>query len=126
MPVDWKALIDTADTIVDDTWGEPFTLRPWSTGTYTDGGPDETRAINASVPGVLRSSKAEMSARQQFISNQVQSAVVITMRQQYVDVSDLKKQDRIEAVDRNETYEVAYVDPDPTFRCDIHCVLIDE
>jgi hypothetical protein len=126
MPIPWLRMQRMMDSIIDDTWAEPFEIHPWTTAGYAGrGGPDPSRAalIGPNVIGVYTTPGSKVmgetadSPATQTVENEVWLAVEQTV---LIDPSIWVPSDRVFLPDRGEWYEISYVAPSSTFRPNIH------
>jgi hypothetical protein len=115
------------DTHVDNVWGEPCKLLPWQRSEeMIDGVPDMSRPVVScvgvyilprpvpismgAIPGQRAGGGGAWNARE------LESDVVLSIRQQYVDRCQLQKGDRVTFNLREGIFEVAFVPPSATDR----------
>jgi hypothetical protein len=126
MVAPWQALAAQVDTAVDDQWGEPVVLRPWTKEEYQDGGPDRSRPVvhgravyygglaRATGPGYV--GRGGGGSNLSLGERAVEADVYMTIRQEKIDACELIKLDRVEFPERGETYEVNIISPSATKR----------
>lgn len=130
-PVNWTALEQQVDFIVDGRFSEPVILIPWIAGTkvYTvnEQGPDPTRKI-VKTNGIYVTAGAGLvgesgSAHAQGTTKQVEQKVWVSITTVNIgDVTDWVAGDRVYFPNRDRFYNVDYVEDSATLRPNIYLI----
>lgn len=121
MIMDWKALAEQCDAIVDNTFGTLITLVPWVVSDFAIGSADEIRlpiedvvAIEVSRPAMPEGSHKVVEADR-----------YLSIRKEQIEEIKLQSGDRVLFQDTGVVMEVTYISPDATDRPIVHLIRIN-
>lgn len=130
----WFAIAQRMDTIVDNRFGEPVELHPWTAENFgSGGGPDPARAVLAG-PDVLgvyvtqgskvigEGSLGGAGGNTQLLEQEVWLSIQAGV---LGDPAFWKSDDRVYFPDRNEWYQISYIPPSATYRYNVHLLRLN-
>jgi hypothetical protein len=131
-PVNWTALQERVDYIVDGALGEPVLLIPWlgDSNIYTpiEQGPDPNRKMLDTVgmfvtPGSKLIGESGSATGAGGSTQLLEQEVWLSITMGNIgDVTDWVKYDRVYFKDRDRFYNVSYVEDSATLRPNIHLI----
>lgn len=124
------------DAAIDSVWAEPCRLLPWQElEEMVDGVPDNSRPVVSCVgvyimPRPLAISMGALPGQRigggAWNARDLESDVILSIRQQYVDRCQLQKGDRVIFSQREGVYEVSFISPSATDRPRVSLMRVKE
>lgn len=124
MVVNWTLLEQQADATIDDQFGEPITVTPYTKDQYKAPVVDSSRAIQSMVGYVVgRNQQLRGAGAAGAMTRRGEADRLVSVQKKYI-VTPIEKGDRMFFTKRNETWEVSYVEIGAYNRTVFHLLVI--
>ena len=128
----WLAQVRNATNIVDDRFGEPVTLMPWTPAEFRGTGPDTTRPVVGPVTAIFKTTRTmPANVASKMAAHFAESDAYISINEEHLLACDFKQGDRVElanprADNPSGVYQANYISHTPVKRSRVFLIRMEE